>query len=171
MESIKRLVRDIPDFPKEGIVFKDITPILNDPGAMARITGAFEKEFEAAKPTRVVGIESRGFIFGSVLAAELELPFTPIRKPGKLPWDKVSVSYTLEYGEGELEMHTDGVSRDDRVLILDDLLATGGTAKASCELVKKVGASVAGIGFVIELGFLDGRAKLAGENVVSLVTY
>lgn len=171
MESIKRLVRDIPDFPKPGIIFKDITPILGDPGAMARITGAFEKEFEAAEPTRIIGIESRGFIFGSILATHLELPFTPIRKPGKLPYDKISVSYTLEYGQGELEMHTDGVTKDDRVLILDDLLATGGTAQAACELVEKVGASVAGVGFVIELGFLEGRKKLQGHNIVSLVTY
>src|SRR5690606_23984291 len=124
MDSIKRLIRDIPDFPKPGIIFKDITPILGDPAAMARITGAFEREFEAVKPTRIVGIESRGFIFGAVLATELELPFTPVRKPGKLPYDTISVSYTLEYGQGSLEMHTDGVTSDDRVLIIDDLLAT-----------------------------------------------
>ena len=171
MDSIKRLIRDIPDFPKEGIIFKDITPILGDPAAMARITGAFEKEFEAAKPTRVVGIESRGFIFGALLAAQLNLPFTPVRKPGKLPYDKISVSYTLEYGEGTLEMHSDGVGRDDRVLVIDDLLATGGTAAAACELIEKVGASVAGIGFVIELGFLEGRERLKGHNIVSLVTF
>lgn len=171
MDSIKRLIRDIPDFPKEGIIFKDITPILGDPAAMARITGAFEKEFEAAKATRIVGIESRGFIFGSLLAQQLNLPFTPVRKPGKLPYDKISVSYTLEYGEGTLEMHSDGVGRDDRVLVIDDLLATGGTAAAACELVEKIGASVAGIGFVIELGFLDGRKLLQGHNIVSLVTF
>lgn len=171
MDSIKRLIRDIPDFPKEGIVFKDITPILGDPAAMARITGAFEKEFEAAKATRIVGIESRGFIFGSLLAQQLNLPFTPVRKPGKLPYDKISVSYTLEYGEGTLEMHSDGVGRDDRVLVIDDLLATGGTAAAACELVEKIGASVAGIGFVIELGFLEGRKRLEGHNIVSLVTF
>jgi adenine phosphoribosyltransferase len=164
-------IRDVPDFPKPGIVFKDITPILGDPGAMARITGAFEKEFEAAKPTRIVGIESRGFIFGSLLAAQLNLPFTPVRKPGKLPYDKISVSYTLEYGEGTLEMHSDGVGRDDRVLIVDDLLATGGTAAAACELVEQVGAQVAGVGFVIELSFLDGRERLKGQNIVSLVTF
>lgn len=171
MDSIKRLIRDIPDFPKEGIIFKDITPILGDPAAMARITGAFEKEFEAAKATRIVGIESRGFIFGSLLAQQLNLPFTPVRKPGKLPYDKISVSYTLEYGEGTLEMHSDGVGRDDRVLVIDDLLATGGTAAAACELVEKIGASVAGIGFVIELGFLEGRKRLEGHNIVSLVTF
>ena len=171
MDSIKRLIRDIPDFPKEGILFKDITPVLGDPAAMARITGAFEKEFETAKATRIVGIESRGFIFGSLLAAQLNLPFTPVRKPGKLPYDKVSVSYTLEYGEGTLEMHSDGVGTDDRVLVIDDLLATGGTAAAACELVEKIGAKVAGIGFVIELGFLEGRKKLDGQNIVSLVTF
>lgn len=171
MDSIKRLIRDIPDFPKEGIIFKDITPILGDPAAMARITGAFEKEFEAAKATRIVGIESRGFIFGALLAQQLNLPFTPVRKPGKLPYDKISVSYTLEYGEGTLEMHSDGVGRDDRVLVIDDLFATGGTAAAACELVEKIGASVAGIGFVIELGFLDGRKLLQGHNIVSLVTF
>ncbi|MCB9933703.1 MAG: adenine phosphoribosyltransferase [Planctomycetes bacterium] len=171
MDSIKRLIRDIPDFPKPGIIFKDITPILGDPAAMARITGAFEREFEAAKPTRIVGIESRGFIFGAVLATALELPFTPVRKPGKLPYDKISVSYTLEYGQGSLEMHTDGVTSDDRVLIIDDLLATGGTAAAACELVERVGAQVVGLGFVVELQFLNGREKLGGHNVLSLVTY
>lgn len=171
MESIKKLIRDIPDFPKPGIIFKDITPILGDPAAMARITGAFEKEFESARPTRVVGIESRGFIFGALLAQALNLPFTPVRKPGKLPYDKISVSYTLEYGHGTLEMHTDGVTRADRVIVLDDLLATGGTAAAACELVEKVGAKVAGIGFVIELGFLEGRGRLGGREIVSLVKF
>ena len=171
MDSIKRLIRDIPDFPKPGIIFKDITPILGDPAAMARITGAFEREFEAVKPTRIVGIESRGFIFGAVLATELELPFTPVRKPGKLPYDTISVSYTLEYGQGSLEMHTDGVTSNDRVLIIDDLLATGGTAAAASELVERVGAQVVGLGFVVELLFLNGREKLGGRNVLSLVTY
>lgn len=171
MESIKSLIRDIPDFPKPGIIFKDITPILGDPAAMAAITGAFEKAFEAHNPTRIVGIESRGFIFGALLARAMNLPFTPVRKPGKLPYDKISVSYTLEYGQGTLEMHTDGVTRDDRVLVMDDLLATGGTAAATCELIEKIGASVAGIGFVIELAFLEGRSKLKGRNIVSLVTY
>jgi adenine phosphoribosyltransferase len=171
MESIKKLIRDIPDFPKAGIIFKDITPILGDPAAMARITGAFEREFEGAQPTRIVGIESRGFIFGAQLAAQLNLPFSPVRKPGKLPYDKISVSYTLEYGEGTLEMHSDGVTKDDRVLILDDLLATGGTAEAACELVEKLGARVAGVGFVIELAFLEGRKRLQGHNIVSLVTF
>jgi adenine phosphoribosyltransferase len=171
MDSVKKLIRDIPDFPKPGIIFKDITPILGDPGAMARITGAFEKEFEALNPTRIVGIESRGFIFGALLARSMNLPFTPVRKPGKLPYDKVSVSYTLEYGEGTLEMHTDGVTHSDRVIVMDDLLATGGTAAASCEVSEKVGAKVAGIGFVIELSVLEGRSKLNGRQITSLVTF
>jgi len=171
MDSIKKLIRDIPDFPKPGIIFKDITPMLGDPRAMERITGAFETRLEAFQPTRIVGVESRGFIFGALLASAMNLPFTPIRKPGKLPYEKISVSYTLEYGEGTLEMHTDGVTSSDRVVILDDLLATGGTAGASCELVEKIGAKVAALGFVIELGFLNGREKLPGREVVSLVTF
>lgn len=169
MESIKHLIRDIPDFPKKGIIFKDITPILGDPAAMARITGAFEQAFEALRPTRIVGIESRGFLFGAVLAQAMNLPFSPVRKPGKLPYEKISVSYSLEYGEGTLEMHTDGVSRGERVVVLDDLLATGGTAAAACQLVEKLGAQVVALGFVIELGFLKGREKLKGRPIVSLV--
>lgn len=171
MESIRHLIRDIADFPKKGIIFKDITPVLGDPGAMARIAGAFELALEDIKPTRIVGIESRGFIFGSVLAAHMNLPFSPVRKPGKLPFEKISVSYSLEYGEGTLEMHTDGVSRGDRVVVLDDLLATGGTAAAACQLVEKLGAQVAALGFVIELGFLKGREKLKGRKIVSLVSF
>lgn len=171
MDSIKRLIRDIPDFPKPGIIFKDITPILADPAAMARITGAFVQAFEADKPTRIVGIESRGFLFGVLLAAELELPFTPVRKPGKLPYDTVRTAYKLEYGEGVLEMHTDGVGRGEKVVILDDLLATGGTARASADLVEKLGAEVAGFGFVVELDFLMGRELLEPRRVVSLVRY
>lgn len=171
MDSIRHLIRDIPDFPKKGIIFKDITPILGDPAAMSRITGAFELAFEGLNPTRIVGIESRGFIFGSVLSMAMNLPFSPVRKPGKLPYEKISVSYSLEYGEGTLEMHTDGVSRGERVLVLDDLLATGGTAAAACQLIEKLGAQVVGVGFVIELGFLAGRKKLADRNIVSLVSF
>ena len=171
MESIRKLVRDIPDFPKKGIIFKDITPVLGDPGAMARITGAFEHELEHLKPTRVVGIESRGFIFGALVAQALNLPFSPVRKPGKLPYEKISVSYTLEYGQGTLEMHTDGLKRGDRVVVLDDLLATGGTAAAAGQLVEKLGATVAAFGFVIELGFLKGRELLGDRKIISLVSY
>lgn len=171
MDSVKKLIRDIPDFPKKGIIFKDITPVLADPQTMAEITGAFEKEFEALKPTRVAGIEARGFVFGSVLAYTLKLPFTPVRKPGKLPYKTIRTGYKLEYGEGVLEMHTDGVGRDDRVVIVDDLLATGGTAAAAAQLIEQAGAKVVGLGFVVELGFLDGRKQLPGRKIVSLVTY
>lgn len=170
MESIRHLIRDIPDFPKKGIIFKDITPILGDPAAMARITGAFEQALEPLKPTRIVGIESRGFLFGGVLAAAMNLPFSPVRKPGKLPYEKISVSYSLEYGQGTLEMHTDGVGRGERVVVIDDLLATGGTAAAACQLVEKLGGQVAALGFVIELGFLKGREQLKGRQLVSLVS-
>ncbi|MHC4839646.1 MAG: adenine phosphoribosyltransferase [Planctomycetota bacterium] len=171
MESVKRLIRDIPDFPKPGIIFKDITPVLDNPSAMARVMGGLEQVVEQWEPDRIVGVESRGFIFGAVLAAQMELPFTPIRKPGKLPYDKVSVSYTLEYGSGTLEMHTDGVGRGDRVVVIDDLLATGGTAKASAELIEKCGAEVAGFAFVVELDFLGGRKLLGEHPVESLVAY
>jgi adenine phosphoribosyltransferase len=171
MESVKRLIRDIPDFPQPGIIFKDITPVLGDPSAMARISGGLEQVVEKWKPDRIIGVESRGFIFGAVLAAQMELPFTPIRKPGKLPYDTVSVSYTLEYGSGTLEMHTDGVSKGDKIVIIDDLLATGGTAMGSAELIEKCGAQVAGMAFVVELEFLKGRNLLKGHNVEALVGY
>lgn len=171
MESVRKLIRDIPDFPKKGIVFKDITPVLADPTAMAAINGAFEKQLEGLKPQRIVGIEARGFIFGAVLAHTLRLPFSPVRKPGKLPYQRVSTSYKLEYGEGTLEMHTDGVRRGERVVIIDDLLATGGTAKAACDLVEKQGASVVACAFVVELGFLGGRKLLEGRRIVALTSY
>lgn len=171
MESVKKLIRDIPDFPKKGIIFKDITPVLADPQAIAAITGAFEKALEGLKPTRIVGIEARGFVFGAVLAYAMELPFSPVRKPGKLPYKTIRTSYSLEYGEGVLEMHTDAVGRDDRVVIIDDLLATGGTAAAAARLIEEAGAKVAALGFVVELGFLQGRKQLTGRKVVSLVTY
>ncbi len=171
MDSIKKLIRDIPDFPKKGIIFKDITPILADPTAMAEITGAFEKEFEGLKATRIAGIEARGFVFGSVLAYAMKLPFTPVRKPGKLPYKTVRTSYKLEYGEGTLEMHTDGVGRNDRVIIIDDLLATGGTAGAATKLIEGQGAKVLALGFVVELGFLEGRKQLGKQKIVSLVKY
>lgn len=171
MESVRKLIRDIPDFPKKGIIFKDITPVLGDPSTMAAICGAFEKELEGFKPQRIVGIEARGFIFGAVLAHTLKLPFSPVRKPGKLPYKTEKLSYKLEYGEGVLEMHTDGVSRGERVVIVDDLLATGGTARAACELVEKLGGKVAACAFVVELGFLEGRKLLTGRKIVALTKY
>jgi adenine phosphoribosyltransferase len=171
MESVRKLIRDIPDFPKKGIIFKDVTPVLADPTTMAAINGAFEKELEGLKPQRIVGIEARGFIFGAVLAHTMKLPFSPVRKPGKLPYKTEKLSYKLEYGEGVLEMHTDGVNKGERVVIVDDLLATGGTAKAACELVEKLGGKVAACAFVVELGFLDGRKLLSGRKIVALTKY
>ena len=171
MESVRKLIRDIPDFPKKGIIFKDVTPLMADPATMAAINGAFEKALESLKPSRIVGIEARGFIFGAVLAHTLGLPFSPVRKPGKLPYKKISTSYKLEYGEGTLEMHTDGVGKGERVVVIDDLLATGGTARAACELIEKLGATVVACGFVVELSFLDGRKQLPGRKIVSLTTY
>ncbi len=171
MLDIASFIRDVHDFPKPGIVFKDITPLLKSPEALAltveRIAGAArEKNVDV-----VAGIESRGFIFGAAVALELDVGFVPIRKPGKLPWETVSESYELEYGTDTIEMHTDAVSPGNRVFLVDDLLATGGTMAAAVNLVEKVGGEVAAIAFVVELAFLDGRKKLGDHEFVSLVTY
>jgi adenine phosphoribosyltransferase len=168
---IERFIRDVPDFPKPGIVFKDITPLLQDPaGLQATIDGLAESaagtDFEL-----VCGIESRGFIFGTALARQLGKGFIPIRKPGKLPWKTASESYELEYGSDTIEIHTDACGRAARVLMVDDLLATGGTMGAALKLVRKVGGRPVGCAFVIELGFLGGRDKLGDVPVHSLVTY
>ncbi|MBL4849431.1 MAG: adenine phosphoribosyltransferase [Planctomycetes bacterium] len=168
---INELIRDVPDFPKPGIVFKDITPILANPEAMSKIYDALAAPYREAGITKVIGIESRGFIFGTPLADRLGVGFVPIRKPGKLPWKKVSVSYALEYGEDTLEPHVDSVGPEDKVVIVDDLLATGGTLAAACELVKGLGTTIVGCSVVIELGFLEGRAKLDGVEIHSLVSY
>jgi len=168
---INRLIRDVPDFPKPGIVFKDITPILSDPGAMRLVYEALAAPYLNSGVTKVIGIESRGFIFGTPLADRLGVGFVPIRKPGKLPWKCVSESYSLEYGEDTLELHIDSIGPDDKVVIVDDLLATGGTLGAACRLVKGLGATIVGCSVVIELGFLEGRAKLADHKIHSLVTY
>ena len=174
IERIRQLVRDVPDFPKPGIVFKDITPVLADADALSASALAMADPFRDAGITTVVGIESRGFIFGTPVARELGAGFVPARKPGKLPWKTTSVSYELEYGKDSLELHQDAVSPGAQVLIVDDLLATGGTADAACRLVRGLGAEVAGVVFMIELAFLKGRARLmpAHTRVVhSLITY
>lgn len=168
---INNLIRDVPDFPKPGIVFKDITPILSDPDAMKQVCDALAAPYKEAGVTKVVGVESRGFIFGTPLAERLGAGFVPIRKPGKLPWKCVSESYSLEYGKDTLELHIDSVGPDDTVVIVDDLLATGGTLGAACRLVKGLGATITGCSVVIELGFLEGRAKLSDYTVHSLVSY
>ena len=171
MERVKALMRDVPDFPVPGIVFKDITPVLKDPEALRMIIEKLREMYQDLEIDAVVGIESRGFIIGTPLALALNTPFVPIRKVGKLPFDKIKVSYKLEYGEATIEMHTDALEKGDRVLIVDDLLATGGTTAASITLVEKLGAEVVRCAFVIELGFLDGRKVLPEGKVDSLIIY
>lgn len=171
MERLKNKIRDIPDFPKPGIVFKDITPLVKDPAALRLAVHQLLHPFLGRDITAVAGMEARGFIFGALVAWELGVPFVPLRKPGKLPYDVQSVSYDLEYGSAELEVHIDAVDKNDKVLLIDDLLATGGTAKASCELIEKLGASVVACAFVVELDFLAGRELLKGYEVHALVHY
>ena len=171
MDRIRDLVRDVPDFPVKGIMFKDITPVLKDPKALTQIIDQFNLMYKDKKIDAIVGIESRGFIIGAPLAIKMKLPFVPIRKVGKLPFDKIRVNYKLEYGEASVEIHTDALEKGERVVIVDDLLATGGTTLASIELVEKLGAEVVSCAFVIELGFLNGRSRLPKGKVESLVTY
>jgi len=171
MNRLKDKIRDIPDFPKPGIIFKDITPLVKDPAALRLAIHQLIQPFLGENITVVAGMEARGFIFGSLVAWELGLPFVPLRKPGKLPYDVQSVSYDLEYGSATLEAHIDAVDANDRVLLIDDLLATGGTAKASCELIEQLGAKVEACAFVVELDFLEGREKLADYEVHSLLHY
>lgn len=171
MEHLKELVRAIPDFPIPGILFRDVTPLLRDPRGLRDVVDRLAEEFRGAGIDVVAGIESRGFIFGAPLAMALGVGFVPIRKPGRLPYDKVSREYALEYGTNVLEMHADAVQPGQRVLIVDDLLATGGTASASAHLVEAIGGVVAAAAFVIELEFLEGRRALAGYDVRSLIRY
>ena len=169
--EVKARIRNIPDFPKQGIVFRDITTLLQDPAAFRKANDCFFDHYRSKKIDKVVGIESRGFIFGGVLASRLEAGFVPVRKPGKLPSRTLREEYQLEYGMDALEIHTDSIGRGEQVLVIDDLLATGGTAKASCSLVKRLGGEITGAGFLIELSFLKGREKLPGVEVFSLIRY
>ncbi|OQW68895.1 MAG: adenine phosphoribosyltransferase [Proteobacteria bacterium ST_bin11] len=171
MDRLRNKIRDIPDFPKPGIIFKDITPLVKDPAALRLAVHQLLHPFLGRDITAVAGMEARGFIFGSLVAWELGIPFIPLRKPGKLPYDVQSVSYDLEYGSAELEVHIDAVDSNDKVLLIDDLLATGGTSKASCELIEKLGATVVACAFVVELDFLQGREKLGNYEVHSLLHY
>jgi adenine phosphoribosyltransferase len=170
-ETLKPFVRDVADFPKPGIVFKDITPLLRNPVALETSVRLLAQPFVTEGITAVAAIESRGFIFGSCVARILGCGFVPIRKPGKLPWTKKSFEYELEYGKDTLEIHSDAVGSGDRVLIIDDVLATGGTLGAAVSLVRDLGAEIAGAATVIELSFLDGRRKLPGVRFHSLVAY
>ena len=169
--DLNEYIRDIPDFPKPGSIFKDITPLLGQPEAFKAATDAMAAPYHDVELDAVVGIESRGFIFGAAIAQSVGCGFVPIRKPGKLPADTISVSYELEYGEDTVEIHRDAVGEGDRVLLVDDVLATGGTMAAAGELIRKTGASIAGLVFLVELSFLDGRARLDGEDIHSVLTY
>jgi len=171
MNRLREKIRDIPDFPQPGIIFKDITPLIKDPATLRLTVHQLLYPFLGNEITAVAGMEARGFIFGALVAWELGLPFVPLRKPGKLPYEVHSVAYDLEYGSASLEAHIDAFSAVDRVLLIDDLLATGGTAKASCELVEKLGATVIACAFVVELDFLEGRKKLQDYQVHSLLHY
>ncbi|NCF27264.1 MAG: adenine phosphoribosyltransferase [Gammaproteobacteria bacterium] len=171
MQRLKAKIRDIPDFPEAGIIFRDITPLVADPAAMQLSVYQLLQPFLGETINAVAGMEARGFIFGSLAAWELGVGFIPLRKPGKLPYDVQSASYTLEYGSAALEVHTDAVNPGDRILLIDDLIATGGTARASCQLVEKLGGEIAACAFVIELDALNGREKLSNYRVHSLLHY
>jgi adenine phosphoribosyltransferase len=170
-DHLKTLIRDIPDFPKPGVMFRDIPPLLADPSGLALSVELLANPFRGKNIDLVVGAESRGFIFGTAVACCLSAGFVLVRKPGKLPHRKVSMSYDLEYGTDTLEMHADAIVRGQRVLIVDDVLATGGTASAKCELVEDLDGVVAGVLFVIELTFLGGRERLERYEVHSLLQY
>ncbi len=171
MDDLKKLIREVPDFPKPGINFYDITTLLKHPDGLRKTVDALAAEYDGEKVDTVIGVEARGFIFAPALAYHLGAGFVPVRKPKKLPAECASVSYDLEYGQDTLEIHRDAVGNGHRVLIADDLLATGGTAKAVCSLVEELGGTVAGLVFVVELEFLPGRQKLQGYDVRSLIKY
>src|SRR6476661_5328197 len=170
-EPLKKLIREIPDFPKKGILFYDITTLLKDRVGYATLIDALAEYYIAQKVDLVLGMEARGFIFGPALAYRLNAGFVPVRKPGKLPAATSKVSYDLEYGSNTLEIHTDAIQKGQRVIIVDDLLATGGTAEATAKLAKQAGAEIAGLGFVVELDFLNGKDKLKPYDVFSLLHY
>lgn len=163
------LIRDVPDFPQPGIMFKDITPILQSAQGLRDAIDAMVEPFRDAGVEAVVGLESRGFVFGAPIAYNMGLGFVPVRKPGKLPADKIFIEYDLEYGSNVFEIHRDAITPGQRVLIVDDLLATGGTMRASIDLVEQLGAEVVGLSFLVELGFLHGRDRLQGYNLHAVI--
>lgn len=171
MDDLKKMIREIPDHPKPGILFYDLTTLLQDPRGFHALVDQLCEHYNGRKVDVVAGIEARGFIFAPALAYRLGAGFVPVRKPKKLPWKTVSVAYQLEYGTDQLEIHQDAIKPGQRVLICDDLLATGGTASATVELVRKLGGDVAGAAFAVELNFLNGRAKLPGLDVFSMLKY
>jgi adenine phosphoribosyltransferase len=171
MDNLKALIREVPDFPKPGINFYDITTLLKHPEGLRNTVDALAAQFEGMRVDAVVGVEARGFIFAPALAYHLGAGFVPVRKPSKLPAERASISYDLEYGQDTLEIHRDAIGSGHKVIIADDLLATGGTAKAVVDLIERLGGQVVGLVFVVELEFLSGREKLAGYDVRSLIKY
>jgi len=171
MEELKKHIREIPDFPKPGILFYDITTLLQHPLALRKAVDSFVWLFAEKKIDKVIGIESRGFMFGPIVAYDLNAGFVPVRKPGKLPYETIQESYDLEYGSNTIEMHKDAIQPGERVLIVDDLVATGGTARAAARLTESLGGEVVGLGFVIELTFLEPRKALSGYALESLIQY
>jgi adenine phosphoribosyltransferase len=171
MTNLQSLIRDVPDFPKPGILFKDITPLLADAEALKDATREMARPFRKERIDKVVGIESRGFILGAIVARELDVGFIPVRKPGKLPYKSTSIDYALEYGSGTLEVHADACDRAARVLVVDDVLATGGTASATCALLERIGAEIVGVSFLVILEFLKGRERLRGRRLEAVLTY
>ncbi|MCA1727072.1 MAG: adenine phosphoribosyltransferase [Actinobacteria bacterium] len=171
LERIKALIRDVPDFPQEGIVFKDITPLLADEAGFSTVIDMMVVHFGRGNVDKVVGIEARGFILASPVAYHFGAGFVPVRKEGKLPWETYSEEYALEYGTATIQVHTDAIQPGERVVIVDDVLATGGTAAAAAALVEKLGGKVVGIACLIELAFLGGRDKIKGHDFFSLITY
>jgi adenine phosphoribosyltransferase len=171
MDDLKKLIREIPDYPKPGILFYDLTTLLKDPRGFHLVVDQLCDHYQGDRVDLVAGVEARGFIFAPALAYRLGAGFVPIRKPKKLPWKTASVTYQLEYGTDQLEIHADAVGKGQRVLLCDDLLATGGTAAAATNLVRQLGGEVAGAAFAVELSFLKGRAKLPGIEVFSLLSY
>lgn len=169
--DLKPYIRDVPDFPVAGILFRDITPLLRDQAAFRNAIEALQAHVAQLRVDAVVAIESRGFLLGAPIALGLGLPFVPIRKPGKLPAERMSIEYALEYGSGQLDIHADALRPGDRVVVVDDLIATGGTARAAADLVGMLGAEVAGFVFLVELASLNGREKLAGQGVFSLIQF
>jgi adenine phosphoribosyltransferase len=169
--TLKELIRDVPDFPADGILFRDITPVLKDSDAFREVIREMSQRAQMLRPDVIVGVESRGFVLGAPIAMELGLGFVPVRKFGKLPAETIKAEYALEYGTNIVEIHKDAIDQGQRVVVIDDLLATGGTAAASIQLIEELGGEVAGLVFLIELGFLDGRKRLDGYHTEVLVRY